>query len=70
MNARRLNLAFHWLRYLVAGLLLLTFVRADVKSQSKARHKNLGVAIDLAQYRIQGGVLLEVYLLVPRANFE
>ena len=26
--------------------------------------------MDLAQYRVQGGVLLEVYLLVPRANFE
>ncbi len=70
MYNRRFNIASYWLQYLVAGLLLLTFVRADVKSRSKAKHKDLGVAVDLAQYKTQGGVLLEVYLLVPRANFE
>ncbi|MCF7800910.1 MAG: GWxTD domain-containing protein [Candidatus Marinimicrobia bacterium] len=42
---------------------------AQASSVKQGTHGDLGVAVDLAQYRLQGGVMLEVYLLVPRANF-
>ncbi|MCF7797102.1 MAG: GWxTD domain-containing protein [Lentisphaeria bacterium] len=63
----------HMLRtlVLVAGMLLIpgNSVLADVSPEKQGTHRDLGVAVDMAQYRLQGGVMLEVYLLVPRANF-
>ncbi|HCW76849.1 MAG TPA: hypothetical protein DHU63_09975, partial [Candidatus Marinimicrobia bacterium] len=46
----------------------LTFGGRPTGKQGK--HADLGIAVDMAQFRLQGGVMLEVYLLIPRANFE
>lgn len=42
----------------------------ELPKADQGKHRDLGVAVDMAQYRLQGGVMLEVYLLVPRANFD
>lgn len=54
-----------WMLLFLAG-----FVHAEGALSKQGTHRDLGVAVDIAQYRLQGGVMLEVYLLVPRANFE
>lgn len=51
-------------------LLATSLVFAERPTGKQGKHSDLGVAVDMAQFRLQGGVMLEVYLLVPRANFE
>ena len=59
-----------FLMALVMILLTASLTFGGRPTGKQGKHADLGIAVDMAQFRLQGGVMLEVYLLIPRANFE